>query len=227
MKVNIGKYPSRLTSSVFRDYMNNKHGFADWPAQRTGFERGLEWWDDRLQDFYNIFNRLWFDRGQQKVSVRIDPWDTWSMDHTLAEIVVPMLIQLKATKHGAPYVDLGDVPTELWPTTAQQKNYQRNGETDPKHFERWDWVMDEMIFAFESKRSDDWQDQFYSGEHDRITVPVDKDGNEVPEEDAALYEWRKGPNDTFEIDMEGYKAYQDRISNGFKLFGKYYDSLWD
>ena len=28
-------------------------------------------------------------------------------------------------------------------------------------------------------------------------------------------------------DMEGMKAEQERISNGFRLFGKYYESLWD
>mgnify|MGYP003348942767 FL=1 len=32
--------------------------------------------------------------------VKIDPWDTWSLDSTLAEIALPMLRQLQATKHG-------------------------------------------------------------------------------------------------------------------------------
>ena len=40
--------------------------------------------------------------GEQKKSIRIDPWDTWSMDHTLAEIIHPMLKQLRKTAHGAP-----------------------------------------------------------------------------------------------------------------------------
>jgi len=38
---------------------------------------------------------------------------------------------------------------------------------------------------------------------------------------------KKGPNDTFEVDIEGMKAYQARITNGFTLFGKYYEGLWD
>ena len=42
--------------------------------------------------------------------VRIDRYDTWSMDHTLADIILPMLKQLDATKHGAPHVDDEDVP---------------------------------------------------------------------------------------------------------------------
>ena len=47
---------------------------------------------------------------QQKVSIKIDPWDTWSMDLTLALIIHPMLKQLHKTSHGAPYVDDEDVP---------------------------------------------------------------------------------------------------------------------
>jgi len=29
------------------------------------------------------------------------------------------------------------------------------------------------------------------------------------------------------VDREGLKAHQDRKANGFRLFGKYYQALWD
>ena len=45
--------------------------------------------------------------------IKIDKWDTWSMDSTLSPIILPMLKQLKATKHGAPYIDDEDVPAKL------------------------------------------------------------------------------------------------------------------
>ena len=199
--------------------MNKKYGYVDWPTEYSRFETALEWVDDRIQDLYNIFNRLWFDRLKQKVSVRIDPWDTWSMDHTLAHIVLPMLKQLKETKHGGPYVYPEDVPTELRPTKKELTAYTTNGETDSKFFERWDWVMDEMIFAFESKHND-WEEQLQSGEHDiqwiKITEGKLKSHSEMV----------KGPNDTYKIDWIGRTAYQERITNGFRLFGKYYESLW-
>ena len=216
MKIKIGDYPYGLTCTIYNNYMNKRYDYGDWPTEHTRFERCLEWLDDRIQDFYNIFNWLWFDRRQQKINVHIDPWDTWSMDHTLSHIVVPMLIQLKETKHGAPYVDTKDVPAELQPKKLTKKQKQ-NGETDNTHFERWDWVLDEMIFAFESKRQDDWEQQFYSGEHD---VYFEDIGN-------GHSEMKRGPKDTFEVDREGMQAYQDRISNGFQLFGKYYEALWD
>ena len=53
------------------------------------------------------------DGEDQVVEVHIDRWDTWSMDYTLAHIVLPMLRQLKETKHGSPEVDDADVPEEL------------------------------------------------------------------------------------------------------------------
>ena len=216
MKVKIGDYPYRLTCTIYNNYMNKRYGYGDWPKGYSRFERSLEWVDDRIQDFYNIFNRLWFDRRKQTIDVRIDPWDTWSMDHTLAHIVVPMLVQLKETKHGAPYVDPEDVPVELQPKKLTKKQ-KDNGEADNTHFERWDWVLDEMIFAFDSKRQDNWEEQFYSGEHD---VYFEDTGN-------GLSEMKRGPKDTFKVDREGRDEYQQRMSNGFRLFGKYYEALWD
>jgi hypothetical protein len=42
-----------------------------------------------------------------------------------------------------------------------------------------------------------------------------------------LWTWEHGPNHTREYDVEGREKYQDRITKGFKLFGKYYNGLWD
>ena len=157
--------------------------------------------------------------------VKIDRWDTWSMDHTLAYIVLPMLKQLNATKQGAPFVDDEDVPEELKSTSAPPK--ENEYDTDANHFKRWDWVMNEMIFAFECELDDTWEDKFRSGEHDILWVPVDAEGNEVPRGDHKFTEMRRGPNDTYKCDYDGMKVVQDRIQNGFRLFGKYYQGLWD
>jgi hypothetical protein len=37
----------------------------------------------------------------------------------------------------------------------------------------------------------------------------------------------EGPNHTQKVDWDGMKAEQTRITNGFRLFGKYYEGLWD
>ncbi len=60
-----------------------------------------------------------------------------------------------------------------------------------------------------------------------LWVPVDKEGNEVPREGAKLFQMKDGPNNTYKCDYDGMKKVQERIDNGFRLFGKYYQALWD
>jgi hypothetical protein len=153
--------------------------------------------------------------------VKIDKWDTWSMDATLGMIVLPMLKQLKSTKQGAPFVDDEDVPDELKTTSAPAK--ENEYDVDDNHFKRWDWALDEMIFAFHSKQDDSWQDAFRSGVHDMKTVAVAWDDNGK----ATMYQWVEGPNNTYKCDYDGMNVVEARIQNGFRLFGKYYTSLWD
>tara|TARA_B100000949_G_scaffold107450_1_gene95430 strand:- start:149 stop:658 length:510 start_codon:yes stop_codon:yes gene_type:complete len=160
-------------------------------------------------------------RKNKAEKIVIHNYDTWSMDHTLAHIIVPMLKQLREVKHGAPFVENNDVPVELQATEEELK-LNNSGSTDDKYFDRWNYVMDEMIFAFQSKL-EDWGEQFWSGEADMKFVEIpekDEDGEE-------LYTMEYGLKHTLELDKEGMKVYQDRINNGFLLFGKYYNGLWD
>ena len=187
-----------------------------------------EWtekWADRLTPLSRAIQWVW-DRVDRKIDyVKIDRWDTWSMDHTLGLIALPMLKQLKTTKHGAPIVDDEDVPEELRSTSAPPK--ENDYDIDDNHFRRWDWVMDEMIFAFEHKLDDSWQDAYRSGEIDMLWVPVDKDGNEVPKGEHRYYQMKDGPKNTYKCDYDGIREVEKRIQNGFRLFGKYYQGLWD
>jgi len=157
--------------------------------------------------------------------VKIDRWDTWSMDQSLGQIVLPMLRQLKSKSHGAPLVEDVDVPEELKSSSAPP--IEKEHGTDGNYFKRWDWALSEMIFAFESKLDTSWQDAFTFGEIDMVFVPIDHAGNEVAKKDAKYFQWVDGPNNTYECDYEGMKVVEDRIQNGFRLFGRYYQNLWD
>lgn len=187
-----------------------------------------EWatkWSDRLMPISHAIQWV-LDHVHPKIShVKINRWDTWSMDSTLSPIILPMLKQLKETKHGAPFVDDADVPQELKSTSALPK--ENDWDVDDNHFKRWDWVMNEMIFAFEHKVDDSWQDAFREGEHDILWVPVDQDGNEVPKGEHKHYQMKSGPNDTYKCDYAGMKVVEQRIQNGLRLFGVYFSSLWD
>lgn len=216
-------------------YINNYR--SHWLSPYTILEKVFFWreidydepliekWANLLAPICQTLQRV-LDIIHPKINyVKIDRWDTWSMDHTLAYIVLPMLKQLNDKKQGAPFVDDEDVPEELKSTSAPPK--ENEYDTDANHFKRWDWVMNEMIFAFECELDDTWEDKFRSGEHDILWVPVDAEGNEVPRGDHKFTEMRRGPNDTYKCDYDGMKVVQDRIQNGFRLFGKYYQGLWD
>jgi len=181
----------------------------------------IEKWSNRLNPLC-VAAQKFLDFVHPKVEyVKIDRYDTWSMDHTLGRIVLPMLKQLKASNHGSPLVDDEDVPEELKSTSAPAK--ENEWDTDENHFKRWDWVMDEMIFAFECKADDSWEDAFREGVIDWKTVPCAWDENGKP----TMYSMEDGPNNTYKCDYDGMKVVHDRIQNGFRLFGKYYQGLWD
>lgn len=129
--------------------------------------------------------------------VNIDPWDTWSLDTTLAQIIAPALQQLKEKQHGSPHVDDEDVPEHLRSSNAPPTKFE--GDTDALWHERWEWVLNEMIFAFNAIKDGEYDQPFYTKK---------EDGH-------------------FDIDMEGLRVLEDRITNGTRLFGKYYRGLWD
>ncbi len=185
----------------------------------------VERWSDRLVPVSRAIQWV-LDRVHPEIKyIKIDRWDSWSMDYTLSPIILPMLKQLKVNKHGAPFVDDEDVPEHLRSTTAPPK--ENEYDTDANHFKRWDWVMDEMIFAFTCKVDDSWEDAYRSGEHDMVWTPVDANGNEVPKGEHKYYRMDKGPKDTYQCDYDGMRKVEERIQNGFRLFGKYYQGLWD
>ena len=204
MKVTIGPYINHWVSDVYSDHMIKKYGYMNWPENQTRYETFLERLEDTLQWIYNHTINLYLERKERRVQVKIHKYDTCSMDSTLAPIILPMLKQLRDTKHGAPLVDDKDVPDNLKSTNAPIK--ENECDTDANYFKRWDYVLDEMIWAFEQKNRDHWQDDYYG------------DYNEDPDGTSGRFEW---------IDHKGQEAHQDRMTNAFQLFGKYYESLWD
>jgi len=189
------KYPEDALAERWDYKLHEK--FGDWLATNKSGD------DSALTKFCN-----WLEtKRKRRIKVRIDHYDTWSMDHTLAYIIAPMLKQLQETKHGAPFVDDEDVPEHLRSTNAPPK--ENEWDTDENHFKRWDWVMEEMIWAFEIHNDDNAEDQFF--DHSEVDRSAD-----LNEQFTRV-----------KVDDAGLKAFQDRKQNAFRLFGKYYQALWD
>lgn len=244
MKINIGPYrnwfgPYQLAETLcfwvkkvpdeygFPRNPDWVHSFGEWLAHRSiRPERKVgevySWDDDNRPTTWLYKFLLWIDsKKKRKVEVHIDKYDTWSMDSTLALIIVPMLKQLKATKHGSPHTDPEDVPENLRPDPERIKLGEdgtiEHWDVDNTVHSRWEWILDEMIYAFECSLDDDWDSQFESGKHD-LLWQKQEDGNSL---------MIKGPDDDFEIDKEALKTAWARRDNGRRLFAKYYHNLWD
>lgn len=247
MKINIGPYtdwfgPYQLAELLcfwakdekdeygFRKKPDWVHDFGEWlaygsvePDPKPGEIRSLGN-DGRRETLLYKFLSWANSLQKRKVKVRIDRWDTWNMDSTLAHIILPMLKQLKETKHGSQIVDLEDVPEHLRYTSHEEYEGQKclefyheyTSEDSSGVHARWDWVLDEMIFAFESYFND-WEDKFVSGNHDIQFLQLEN----------GMSQMVHGPNHTVVYDDEGRAAYNERINNGLRLFGKYYKGLWD
>lgn len=168
----------------------------------------IDKWANRLEPFCQAWLKFLNFVHPEVKYVKIDYWDTWSMDITLSPIILLMLKQLKATKHGAPGVDDEDVPDELRSTSAPAK--ENEWDTDDNWFKRWDWVIDEMIWAFAQLSNEDNDEQFY--DHSEVNYNDKNFMNQVSK---------------VKLDVEGLKAHNERIANGLRLFGKYYRGLWD
>jgi hypothetical protein len=233
-----------------------KNGFGSYQIAKTIFFWKDEDTDEGYESVDKLYNALekigvgkvcvWINKKfDRKIKVKIHNYDTWGMDNTLAYIILPMLKQLKATKHGSPYVDQDDLPVELRLTKRETKVHDEGHwnkkikateeeiEAASKKFHsQFDWVLDQMIWSFEQELDEEkeyphYYDPYLPDEPLEVEPPsyVIKDAG-TEEEAKPLFD------DAFRRKMgkfnkEKYTAYQARKQLGFTLFGKYYQSLWD
>ena len=167
--------------------------------------------------------------NRRKIDVQIDKFDTWSLDHTLAHIIYPALLQLKAAKHGVPSELVDDVGGEDW---KEQECFDFYKESHKEAFEiaceRWDEILDKMIWSFKQLMDDDYSSQYHHGKSEYDFVESDKlYPNPISGKMEKTYQMvDKNPDDHW-YDHEGHMLHEERIKEGLELFGKYYRSLWD
>lgn len=222
MKIKIGPYrswvgPYQIADKIVFWDEDKAHKFGRFLS--TGSFEKLS--QDKLFDddaHRTWLHRLcvWIDSKKKRtVKIHIDDYDVWNADSTLSLIILPLLKRFKDKKQGSPFIDDEDVPEEIRSDKAEPKEHE--WDTDSNHHKRWDWVIDEMIWAFEQIQPDyDWEDQYSQGKIDFRVRPTE----------SGFFELHLGPEDTYQVDREGRKRHADRIQNGLRLFGKYYQTLW-
>ena len=175
----------------------------------------VEFWNGILSPICNVLFdiRQFFNRDIRYI--KIDPWDAWSLEHTLSPIILPILKELKKNKHGAPFIDDEDVPPKLRANRSVYKGnadpalHKINDDIDKKFFKRFDYVLDEMIWTFEQLSMDDHDGKFYNFIESNKEKDLNKSISKI------------------KVDRVGLRKHNERIDNGLRLFGKYYRGLWD
>lgn len=166
--------------------------------------------------------------SSRKINVEIERFDTYSLDHSLAHIILPALLQLKHTKMGVP-AEFGDV---IGADYDIQESFDfvkedHNWAFDEK-CKQWELVLDKMIWSFQQILLDDWEQQYHHGQSEYDWVTSDqKYINPVTGKVEDTFQMvDKNPEEHW-TDFEGMRMHEARIQEGLELFGKYYRHLWD
>lgn len=233
MKVKIGPYvnwfgPYQLAELLcfWAKKEKDELGFprkADWVHEFGAFLAHGRDKDQKKETYLYKFLNWIHSKKERKIKIELHPHDVWSLDSTLSIIILPALLLLKEQNHGTPFVKDEDVPEELRSTNAPPK--KNEWDWDENNSKRWDWVMNEMIWAFCQKQPDyDWEEQYSTGDIGDIVF----EDSDVPADSTGKLKLKtmKFTGD-YKVDWEARKKHQERMSNGFILFGKYFEALWD
>ena len=165
MKINIGPYrgdliPIRRLEKRY-EYWRRPETYYLPEEEYTKYDKIVFGFFDWLENIVRPINR-WSNNRKRKIKIHVDYYDVWGADHTLGMIIAPTLKKLKEHQHGYPHVDNEDVPEELRMNDADREKLENNGEVDSKHEARWNYILDEMIWAFEQHADPyDGETQFF------------------------------------------------------------------
>jgi hypothetical protein len=151
--------------------------------------------------------------------IEIHSYDTWSMDRTLAPIVLPMLKQLQKTKHGSPAGMRGFNQTSNQAQGSFDFYKDDDELADTSGHQEWDEIMNKMIWSFTQLVDDVQPMELYCTYRDPRPFEEmfgDPDENGLTEfVSESTYDWVKA------------RTHEDRVDEGFALFGEYFRNLWD
>lgn len=164
--------------------------------------------------------------SERRIDVQIDKWDTYSLDHTAALVILPLLLQLKNTKMGVPNDFVQYVGSDM------DRNYSFDFIKDDQDAvfdhgcKQWEETLDKMIWSFQQIVDDSYDSKYHHGEMRFGWKPIHitNPATGVVEEMYEMVD--ENPNEHW-YDHVGHMLHEERIQEGLELFGKYYRNLWD
>lgn len=224
MKVKIGPYknwigPYQIVDTIFfwcketdteepTTCENVKEKITDFLIR--GFSKNL----DHCTWFYKMLEKI-NNKRTRKIKIRLDPWDVWNADESIALILVPILKKFRESRIGSPQISSEDIPEYL----IEEK------ESHEHKMKQWEWVLGEMIWAFEQSIESGHEptESFYYFEGDPVLEIQSRDEAGFP----TVYKNTGTFHKSFYEDKEGLRIYNKRREKGRELFSKYFDALWD
>lgn len=148
MKVYIGPYvnwigPYQIAEKLM--FWANKYedervfAFGKWLAENK----------DGNPTLLNKFCSWIHSKKNRKIKVKIDGYDTWSLDETLCHVIHPLLVEFRKYPGGIAATDMEDIPGNLHDTY--------DGDYYSK--QAYMWIIDEMIWAFDPE----WEEKYGLG----------------------------------------------------------------
>jgi hypothetical protein len=224
MKVKIGPYPNwwgpyQIAEAIcfWAKPVTDEYGIKRKPHWVHEFGTWLSENRDG-SDSWLLKTCQWIqDKRKRYIYVKIDNYDVWGADHTLSLIALPLLEKLKEHKHGSPCVDDSDVPEGMGLRSTEAPPKENDWDTDENFHDRWAWVLDEIIWAHRQEALGDPDSEacWTHGVPDAnwpfpsTKTGIDRMIGNITCDDVALAKLTA------------------RKQNGFRLFGKYYQALWD
>jgi hypothetical protein len=196
MKVYIGKYRTFFSIYKLIDKLQ-KVGVKEDTCDKIG-----DWFDRCLPFIQKGLVRLdiWRNRkSTQNSFVKIDYYDTWNVDGTIASIVAPLL-----------------------KTFINEKDESYPGQFE--NYEQWEEVMKKMLWSFEQLNAD-WESQFYEVTKSKISFNVIRD--DKPGSGYQIFNRMNFDGDITRWAPRASEEHRKRIQDGLDLFAKHYFSLWN
>src|SRR6056297_3434778 len=174
--------------------------------------------------------------------------ELWNLHSRLAKIIYPKLKAFKAMKRMGYPGDFVEYDENAWKSKKEYDKAIANGKLSGGGPEKWEEILDEIIFAFEYLLHDEDEKNiknFYSkwnikDPHEKVEKNLShsywydlQDGGGMmtgePLTDEEMKErgctFRKKDSMYYNVKIE--MEYSTRAKKGFELFGKYFMSLWD
>ena len=150
-----------------------------------------------MKRIFRFFKFVW-----QRKTKGFDDSETWNLDNTIANFVLPRLKRYKELNGGCPILE------------GFEESSDKN---DDKMHEEWNKIIDRIIFSLERISKDDefnWVKYPENYDHGWTSKDLENGSSQII--------W----NDNRKPDYTDYEELQKQIQEGLDLFAKYFRGLW-